>query len=156
MESITDGFKRDAISIGIRIDALMKIDTEELSDEEYAERWYAINDEFHWMLIRLDQWLCGVCTPQSEELFRMVIKAEMIGKKTTYYWNKVSKVIFEMMRESGILEMDCDLDCKNCEHSDERDLRFIGGETVYNPQKWVKCTKYGIWEETIELLKGDE
>lgn len=156
-EKPNDGFRKRVIALAIEIDALMGTNPEDLTDEQYTERWYEIEEKFHWMLIRLEQYLGGITqTEEVNELYKRVIKAIVIGKKkTSYYWNVVSKEIFEEIRETGLLELKCDKNCLECPHSEIKDLRWTKQGTTYNPNGWVYCNKYQIWEETVGYLLGD-
>lgn len=47
--------------------------------------------------------------------------------------------------------MNCNKKCRECKFLHKNDVRFVEG-TEYNPKCWVKCTKHGVWSDTVDEL----
>lgn len=97
-----NGFKREMLRIHDMIKALQENPLEELSDDDYDLKWYENNNLYKWYLIRMEQWLGDINCNAHSEIYDLNIEAQRIGKNTGYYWNKISKKLFEIVEAGGL------------------------------------------------------
>ena len=97
-----NGFKSEMLKIHERIKVLHENPSEELSDKDYGLKWYETHDLYKWYLIRMEQWMNDISCPCKNELYDANIEAQRIGQRTGYYWNRISKKLFELV-ENGVI-----------------------------------------------------
>ena len=97
-----NGFRREMLKIHERIKALQENPNEDLNDKDYGLKWYETHNLYKWYLIRMEQWMGDISCHCHDSLYDMNIQAQRIGQRTGYYWNRISKELFQLVEDELI------------------------------------------------------
>lgn len=101
-----DLFKQEVLNLQKEIKELETIKTENMEDEEYYYFWHKKNNLYSWFLKYLSYWLrkyeglklneFGLSVKNYNLLLKLVNEAVIIGDRTTYFNNKISRKILKL------------------------------------------------------------